>query len=74
MEWPLGGLRVADLSAGIAGGYCTKVLADGGAEVITHEDILSALLGLTAGEIAQLGLDGIIGTRPASTDSSRGFR
>ena len=34
MEWPLSGLRVADLSAGIAGGYCTKVLADGGAEVI----------------------------------------
>ena len=34
MEWPLSGLRVADLSAGIACGYCTKVLADGGAEVI----------------------------------------
>jgi hypothetical protein len=39
-----------------------------------NEDILSALLGLTAGEIAQLGRDGIIGTRPASTDSSWGFR
>ena len=37
MEWPLSGLRVADLSAGIAGGYCTKVLADGGAEVIKLE-------------------------------------
>ena len=127
MEWPLSGLRVADLSAGIAGGYCTKVLADGGAEVIKleppagdglrgwsagtpdaplpagqdgalfqflacsksgpavhnrrhspmlgehNEDILSGLLGLTAGEIAQLVRDGIIGTRPASTDSSRGF-
>jgi len=81
MEWPLSGLRVADLSAGIAGGYCTKVLADGGAEVIKleppegehNEDILSGLLGLSAGEIAQLGRDGIIGTRPASTDSSRGF-
>jgi hypothetical protein len=23
MEWPLSGLRFADLSAGIAGGYCT---------------------------------------------------
>ena len=54
MEWPLSGLRVADLSAGIVGG--------------------SGLLGLTAEEIAQLGLDGIIGTMPASTDSSRGFR
>ena len=35
MEWPLSGPRVADLSAGIAGGYCTggyrtKALADGG--------------------------------------------
>ena len=38
MERPLGGLCVADLSAGIAGGQ-----------------------------------DGIIGTRPASADSSRGF-
>ena len=37
MEWPLSGLRVADLSAGIAGGYCTKVLADGGAEVTKLE-------------------------------------
>jgi crotonobetainyl-CoA:carnitine CoA-transferase CaiB-like acyl-CoA transferase len=39
-----------------------------------NEDILSGLLGLTAAEIAQLGQDGIIGTRPACTDSSRGFR
>jgi len=39
-----------------------------------NEDILSGLLGLSAGEIAQLGRDGIIGTRPASTDSTRGFR
>jgi hypothetical protein len=78
MEWPLSGLRVADLSAGIAGGYCTKMLADGGAEVTKLEppegDRLPGLLGLSAGEIAQLGRDGIIGTRPASTDSSRGFR
>ena len=37
MEWPLSGLRVADLSAGIACGYCTKVLADGGAEVTKLE-------------------------------------
>ena len=35
--------------------------------------ILSGLLGMTAEEIAQLGQDGIMGTRPASTDSSRGF-
>jgi len=74
MEWPLSGPRVADLSAGIAGGYCTKVLADGGAEVMHNEDILCGLPGLTAEEIAQLGRDGIVGTRSASTDSSRGFR
>jgi crotonobetainyl-CoA:carnitine CoA-transferase CaiB-like acyl-CoA transferase len=83
MEWPLSGLRVADLSAGVAGGYCTKVLAAGPAVHNRrhspmlgehNEDILSGLLGLTADEIAQLGQDGIIGTRPASTDSSRGFR
>ena len=56
MEWPLSGLRVADLSAGIAGGYCTKVLADGGAEVTKLPEPA-----MTAGEIAQLGRDGIIG-------------
>ena len=38
-----------------------------------NEDILSGLLGMTVGEIAQFGRDGIIRTRPASTDSSRGF-
>jgi len=64
MEWPLSGLRVADLSAGIAPARLGE----------HNEDILAGLLGLTAGEIAQLGQDGIIGTRPASTDSSRGFR
>lgn len=34
---PLSGYRVIDLSSGIAGGYCTKLLADGGAEVVKVE-------------------------------------
>jgi crotonobetainyl-CoA:carnitine CoA-transferase CaiB-like acyl-CoA transferase len=36
-ESPLAGLAVLDLSSGIAGGYCTKILADGGATVIKVE-------------------------------------
>lgn len=34
---PLDRYRVVDLSSGIAGGYCTKLLADGGAEVVKLE-------------------------------------
>ncbi|MBM5811206.1 MAG: CoA transferase [Gammaproteobacteria bacterium] len=34
---PLSGFRVADLSTGIGGGYCTKLLVDGGATVVKLE-------------------------------------
>lgn len=34
---PISGYVVVDLSSGIAGGYCTKLLADGGADIIKVE-------------------------------------
>ena len=34
---PLNGYRVVDLSVGVPGAYCTKVLADAGATVVKVE-------------------------------------
>ncbi|MET9214031.1 MULTISPECIES: CaiB/BaiF CoA-transferase family protein [unclassified Nocardia] len=41
---PLSGWTVLDLSTGIAGAYCTKLLADGGAEVVLVEPPRGAAL------------------------------
>ena len=37
MQLPLDGYTVIDLSVGIAGAYCTKLLSDGGADVVKVE-------------------------------------
>ena len=37
MGYPLTGYTVVDMSSGIAGAYCTKLLADGGANVVKVE-------------------------------------
>lgn len=36
-QWPLSGLVVVDISSGIPGGYCTRLFADAGADVVKLE-------------------------------------
>src|SRR3954447_25878735 len=38
VAWPVSGVQVVDLSSGLAGAYCAKLLADGGADVVKVED------------------------------------
>ena len=48
-------LRVVDFSTGIAGGYCTKLLADAGADVIKVEDAAGDSLRRWSATGAELG-------------------
>jgi crotonobetainyl-CoA:carnitine CoA-transferase CaiB-like acyl-CoA transferase len=57
---PLDGYIVVDLSAGIAGAYCTKLLADGGAQVIKVEPPEGDPLRRWSASGAEVGDDGAL--------------
>ena len=57
---PLDGFTVVDLSTGIAGAYCTKLLSDGGAEVIKVEPPQGDPLRYWSASGAATGADGAL--------------
>ena len=57
---PLDGYIVVDLSAGIAGAYCTKLLADGGAQAIKVEPPEGDPLRRWSASGAEVGDDGAL--------------
>lgn len=69
---PLHGYTVVELSAGIAGAYCTKLLADGGARVVKIESPQGDPLRRWSASGARIepGSDGIAGLRPPRKTST----
>jgi crotonobetainyl-CoA:carnitine CoA-transferase CaiB-like acyl-CoA transferase len=62
VEPPLAGYTVVDLSTGIAGAYCTKLLADGGADIIKVEPLQGDPLRgwSSSGAVIPAGTDGAL--------------
>jgi crotonobetainyl-CoA:carnitine CoA-transferase CaiB-like acyl-CoA transferase len=69
---PFAGLKVIDLSQGIAGPYCAMLLAQHGADVIKVENIgegdWSRALGVRYGEHTAFSIIGNIGKRSIALD------